>query len=46
MYKERVSDKGAALRFTWRLGNKASLILEAVVSVLKVNVKGELKQLL
>lgn len=34
-----LSDNRAALRFTWRLGNKAGLILEAVVSVLKVNMK-------
>lgn len=46
MYKERMSENCALLLLSWRVGNKAGLVLELVVSVLKVNVEEELTQVL
>lgn len=46
MYKERMSENCALLLLSWRVGNKAGLVLELVVSVLKVNVEEELIQVL
>lgn len=46
MYKERMPENCALLLLSWRVGNKAGLVLELVVSVLKVNVEEELTQVL
>ena len=41
-----MSENCALLLLSWRVGNKTGLVLELVVSVLKVNVEEELTQVL